>query len=419
MMPPADRRGFLRDGGAALLVAALGAHRPDGGSAKTPPVPPGWHGLDDDVAGQVVDVMSMAPDPGLALACVSNGSVGPVRGFGVLQAGTDTPVAPETVFEAGSLGKPVFAYAVLRLRDEGIIDLDRPLAEYFPLPDVSDPRAQAITARHVLSHSSGLGNWRQRDTDRLTFGFAPGQRFAYSGEGYFYLQRVVERLTGKGIADLMRERVFEPLDMLHSTYVWTPAVGAALATGHTPVGTPRLDGGYGYWGPRLWAIAEQDRKPLVTWTYDDAARALPRIRPTAPVVPDLLMPNVAGSLFTTAGDYARFLGMLLDAHPRPITALSSRSYREMLSRQIGISSSLGWGLGWGLEHESARDFIWHWGDMGDYTAFVLAEPHARTGVVIFTNAGRGLDVCRWIVEKLTATDHRAFVFVSNPLLSAA
>jgi CubicO group peptidase (beta-lactamase class C family) len=406
------RRAFLRDGSGALLAAAVG-------HGRHAPECSGWRDLDDDTASQIPDVMRVAPAPGLMLAVVSNGVVRSPRAYGVVQAGTDRKVSGDTAFEAGSLGKPVFASAVLSLRDEGRIDLDRPLVSYLRLPDLTDPRADAITARHVLSHSSGLGNWRVSPSDQLTLGSAPGQRFAYSGEGYAYLQRVVEHITGIGIADFMRQRVFERLGMPHSTYVWTPAIGATLATGHRATGAPHLDGGQAYWGPRWWALAERSGKPFGSWTYDDAARGLAELRPNVPIVPNFVMPNVAGTLFTTAGDYARFLAAMLDQSQLSAIGMSERSHRDMMSRQVSISAGLGWGLGWGLERETERDFIWHWGDMGDFTGFMVAEPSMKTGVVLFTNAARGLDVCRWVVARLTGSDHRAFAFVSNPTLSTA
>ena len=111
-------------------------------------------------------------------------------------------MSEETVFEAASLGKPVFAYAVLRLVDAGVIDLDRPLFDYLPIPDANNPRMKRVTARHVLSHTTGLPNWRQQPV-RARARHRTGQAsFSYSGEGYFYLQRVVEALTRAALRPL-------------------------------------------------------------------------------------------------------------------------------------------------------------------------------------------------------------------------
>jgi len=136
--------------------------------------------------------------PGLSLAVVRNGRVALTPAYGVKNETTREPVSPDTIFEAASLSKPVFAYGVLLLAREGRLDLDAPLTRYTETPPVpGDPRLEGITARLVLSHSTGFPNWRPgRWTDApgpLTIDFDPGTRFGYSGEGYEYLRLAVER----------------------------------------------------------------------------------------------------------------------------------------------------------------------------------------------------------------------------------
>ena len=128
--------------------------------------------------------------PGVSIALIQHGKTIWVHGFGVKEAGTSQPVTGETVFEAASLSKPVFAYGVLKLVDQGKLRLDVPLTIYLPKPYIpGDQRLAKITARIVLSHRTGFPNWR--DGDSLPLYFTPGERFSYSGEGYIYLQRVV------------------------------------------------------------------------------------------------------------------------------------------------------------------------------------------------------------------------------------
>ena len=140
---------------------------------------------------EIARLMRLATVPGMSIATVRGADVA-VEGFGVRLAGSESPVTGDTVFEAASLSKPVFAAIVMQLVSEGAIDLARPLAEYLPLPNPADERAKAITATHVLSHSSGWRNWRGGREVTLAADFQPGERFSYSGEGYFFLQRVVE-----------------------------------------------------------------------------------------------------------------------------------------------------------------------------------------------------------------------------------
>lgn len=162
---------------------------------------------------QLPRLMEWANVPGLAVAVIENGRPAWSHGFGVKKAGESAPVANDTLFGAASLSKPVFTYAVLRMRDEKLIDLDRPLWNYLPYADLPDgDQAKQITARHVLSHSTGLQNWRFNREQKLEFAFKPGERFQYSGEGFYYLQRVVEHITGRGFEEYMQERVLSRLE---------------------------------------------------------------------------------------------------------------------------------------------------------------------------------------------------------------
>ena len=139
--------------------------------------------------GELPRLMEVAGVPGVAACVLQDGKAVWQRLAGVVEAGTTKAVTPDTVVPAASLGKPVFAHAVLRLTDEGRLDLDRPLKSYVPDHAPADPRGDTITARHVLSHSSGLRNWRNNRDQALVPDFDPGSRFQYSGEGFYYLQR--------------------------------------------------------------------------------------------------------------------------------------------------------------------------------------------------------------------------------------
>src|SRR5205085_2345796 len=126
-------------------------------------------------------------------------------------------------FRAGSLGKCVFSYAVMRLFDRGVLSLDTPLMRYigsYKRFNPTDARYSMITARMVLSHTSGLAEFQEFDTgEPVRLLFAPGSSFAYSGEGYWFLQKVMEELTGKPLEIIMQNEVFKPLHMVNSTYI--------------------------------------------------------------------------------------------------------------------------------------------------------------------------------------------------------
>lgn len=130
-----------------------------------------------------------------------------------------------------SCGTLVCTVAVLKWCAAGAIDLDRSLNAYLDEPYIAgDPRLQQITARHVLSHTPGFPNWRPKDQP-LRIHFTPGERFAYSGEGVVYLQRVVEHMTGQRLDEWMQAQVLGPLGMRHSSYVWMDAYEIRMRMG--------------------------------------------------------------------------------------------------------------------------------------------------------------------------------------------
>jgi CubicO group peptidase (beta-lactamase class C family) len=128
---------------------------------------------------QLPEWMEIGGVSGAAVAVIESGDVIWTRGFGVTSAATGAPVQADTVFHVGSLAKPVLAYAALRLVEAGRLELDRPLDTYLPAPYLpGDAPARTITARHVLSHTSGLPNWRFEPADILSVSFMPGERFS-------------------------------------------------------------------------------------------------------------------------------------------------------------------------------------------------------------------------------------------------
>ena len=153
--------------------------------------------------------------PGLSLAILEEGHRVQLKTYGLQRADAEDLIDIDTTFEAASLSKPVFAYGVLKMVERGEIDLDQPLSHYLPAYDVKDPRLTHITARMVLSHSTGFPNWRP-ENQSLCIHFQPGERFSYSGEGFVYLQRVIESLSGHSLEEYMQGNVLQPLDMRQS-----------------------------------------------------------------------------------------------------------------------------------------------------------------------------------------------------------
>lgn len=321
---------------------------------------------------------------------------------GVRRRGENTPVDQDTVFQAASLTKPVFAVAFLRLVREGRIALDRPVAQYLDLPDTSDPRSATITARHLLSHSSGWRNWRNQSSDTLTCAFDPGTRWLYSGEGYYFLQRVMERVTGRSMAATLRELVLAPLGMTRSSVVGLESLEPHQATGHNLDGEPRVPFGRAALVELRKRLATRNES-LEAAREEDVHAAYRAAEPNTPLLPNYLAPNAAASLLTTTADMGRFLTYLLG--PGRDVA------REMTTPQVRRNAAIEWGLGLGIERIEGRPVGWQWGDNPGFKNFFAVDPVGGSGVAIFTNGDRGARVYERVVRGVTGTDHPAFLYV--------
>lgn len=350
-------------------------------------------------------LLELAAVPGLSLASVDEGRVFS-KASGRASLDPRRRVSDDTVFEAASLGKPIFAYAVLRLADAGRLDLDRPLFDYLPAPDADTPRMRRVTARHVLTHTSGLPNWRHANGP-LSPATEPGETYEYSGEGFFFLQRVVERITDRPVARHLRTDVLEPLGMRESAWVWRDEYEGRMAVGYDDAGEPAEV--YAAIGRRTAAIAREWRKPVEEWRYEDSVRTVPLVNPAWPVLPIYMVPNVAASLLTTARDYARFLAHVVAAPGVSGLVLGEPLRQAMTSPQVRLNSALAWGLGWGIQDDEYGRTLWHWGANNGFRNFCLADPANGRAVVVLTNSGNGPRVYERVIVSLTGHDHPAFL----------
>jgi CubicO group peptidase (beta-lactamase class C family) len=321
----------------------------------------------------VPQLMAQFNVPAVSLAVIRQARVARARAFGHKHAVTREPASPSTVFEAASLSKPLFAYAALSLVEQGALDLDAPLTRYLPEPYVpGEPLLERVTARTVLSHTTGFQNWCWAEGEQLALHCEPGTQFGYSSAAYVYLQRVVERVTGQPLNNFMRRRAFDPLGMRHSNYIWVDDYAIESAIGHAADGQP-----------------------------------VPKSHPSEALA--------CASLHTTALDYARFvIEMLAPRETRASGApLSRAGVDSMLHPQIKLSTAISWGLGWGLEHTASGDCFWHWGDNGSFKAFAIASRAGQSGLVILTNAANGLSLCEPIVHAAFGDAHPAFAWVAD------
>ncbi|MFY7866734.1 serine hydrolase domain-containing protein [Roseateles sp.] len=316
--------------------------------------------------------------PGASLALLHEGKLAWSGQFGQCEAGHERPVQANTVFEAASLSKPLFAYLVLQAVQAGQIELDRPVLDYLPQELWRPPQTgqRMITARMLLSHRSGLPNWRSaadESLQTLQLAHEPGDRFLYSGEAYFYLQRVIEHITGTGLQALAEKALFKPLGMSNSAFSLTPKLMGLRARGHDELGQ---------------VLPEQD--------YQDA--------------------NAAYTLYTTPADYAMFVAELLrPSHDTP-HALKSASIQAMLAHvtiatdrepieRPGLQQgpTVFWGLGWAINTNVQGDIAYHTGtNSTGFRNYCQFSPSRGSGFILMSNGLRGNELWRQLMPLLGA-----------------
>jgi CubicO group peptidase (beta-lactamase class C family) len=238
-----------------------------------------------------------------------------------------------------------------------------------------DPRAAQITVREILSHTSGLPNWRH-DGGLRTY-FDPGTRFSYSGEGFILLQRAVEKITGEPLEALAGRLVFEPLGMPSTSYVWQASFDEDYATPH-----------------------------------DIGSRPGIRRRPS--------QARSASSLQTTAADYARFLQAVLAGERlkpetarlwlTPVINVPRGCKRECLAAAApDLNPRVAWGLGWGVEPTEGSFF--QWGDNDTFMAYAAGSIADQSGVVVLTNSANGQSIMPDIVAAQMPGKHPSFAWL--------
>jgi len=193
----------------------------------------------------VPKLMAIYKVPGVSIVGIENRQIAWDRQYGVLRAGSEKKVDRNTIFEACSMTKPVLAYLALKLVEQGRLDLDRPLVQYLDKPYLEDqPLHKKITARMVLSHTSGFPNWRPGEWlsgNPLIVEFEPGTKFGYSGEGFLYLQRVIEHITGTPYCKYVDDKLFKPLGLILSSHEWQDSYRDIAAVHHSVQGQPQPD----------------------------------------------------------------------------------------------------------------------------------------------------------------------------------
>jgi len=332
-----------------------------------------------EIDATVARLLPAAKVTGAGIAIFNDGKIVYLKAYGMRDKEKNLPMTADSVMTAASLSKSIFAYMVMQLVDEKILDLDKPVYQYLPMPlpeyrsyrDLAgDERYKRITLRMLLSHTSGFPNWRAFTDGKLEIHFEPGTRFAYSGEGIALAQLVVEEITHKPLDQLMHERVFDPLGMRDTDMVWQKRFEKDYAN-----------------------------------AYDENEHSLgPQRRTRA---------DAAGSMQTTLRDYAQFLQALAQGQGLP-----GPGRELMLSPQIAILSKhefpsldtqtteenktihLSYGLGWGLYWSPYGETFFKEGHDDGWRHYAVYFDKAGSGMLIMTNSSNGEGIYQELLETL-------------------
>ncbi|HOX40095.1 MAG TPA: serine hydrolase domain-containing protein [Candidatus Brocadiia bacterium] len=323
--------------------------------------------LQNTINSLASELMKQFKVPGISIAVVWDRELAWHAEFGVKSADKPDPVTQETVFEAASMTKLLATYAALKLAEQGRLNLDMPLWEYLGEPYIpGDEDHKLITARMVMTHVTGLPNWREGGWNTgapLKLIFKPGEKYGYSGEGYLFFQRAMEKITGEGLDPYLKRTLMRPAGMSSSSLVWEERYAELAAAGHGGRGQVQAD------------------KPR----YREA--------------------NAAFSLFCAPCDYARFIVEILKTDRSGSHSLSASTIEEMLKPRLkfkegesGVAEFRG--LGWVVTPLESGNRISHGGSNGSgFQCWSEFYPHNGRGIVIMTNSGRGSEVYRKLLEE--------------------
>jgi len=289
--------------------------------------------------------------PTLGLGIIEGGKLQKVKVFGDTKTGISVPL--NAYFNVASLTKPVTAMVALRLVSLGKWKLDEPLDAYWTDPDIAnDARHKKITTRMILSHQTGFPNWRWMNTDKkLNFQFDPGTKYQYSGEGFEYLRKALEKKFGKSLDLLAKELIFQPLKMRNTNYIWDQ---------------------------------NTDESRFVTG-YNEKGDAYP--------VEKIKMANAADDLHTTVEDYGNFMISVMKGKN-----LKPEVFQEMIKKQVNVKEGKYFGLGLEIYDLGNGEYaLSHGGADQGTRCIAIVLPNSGKGIVIFTNVDDGYKVYEKLV----------------------
>lgn len=345
---------------------------------------------ESELTAKIQALIDSANVTGISITIFNDNEIAYQKSLGYANFENKDALTNKTVFYGASLSKAVFGYLVAQLVVEGVIELDKPLQDYLvmPLPDfkfekewrgyknlANDKRYENITARMCLSHTTGFPNWRwmTKENDffregKIRFLIDPGTRYSYSGEGINLLQFVIEKITGKGLEELTQERVFKPLEMDMTSYIWRKKFENQFCYGHT-----------------------SEEKVIPKDKEDEA--------------------NAAGSMETTLEDYSKFIEHVLKQAGKDsdtTNVLLKSNIRIKSKTQFGFqawedtdendSIELSYGLGWGLLKSPYGKGAFKEGHGEGFQHYSIIFPEKNIGIIILSNSDNAESIFKELLE---------------------
>ena len=297
--------------------------------------------------------------PAIGIGIIEEGKLRSYKVYGELK--NRTPAPNDAIFNIASLSKPITTLLTLKLVSNGDWDLDEPLYHYWVDPDVeNDLTHKTLTTRHVLNHTTGFDNWRRMHPSKtLTFNFEPGTEVKYSGEGFEYLRRAMERKFNKPFEELVDSVVFKPYGMNNSRLLWDDDVHKLVyAEEHNKDGEPY-----------------KLRKRVENACASD-------------------------DVLTTVRDYGLFGVNVMRG-----TGLSENVYKDMIIPQAIVRDNGAFGLGWFIEQNFYEDeyALTHTGSDAGVATKVILMPESKRGIVMFTNGDNGFKLIERVEAEFLAS----------------
>jgi len=330
---------------------------------------------------KLVDKMTELKVPGVSIAVVKNGELYWAKSYGVANTETGKKVNNETLFQAGSISKPLAALAALQLVEQGLVDLDQEVNKYlkgWKVPESKFDENQKLTLRHLLTHTGGttvhgFPGYTDKDdfptdedvlngkgnTPAVFIDTEPGTNWRYSGGGYTIMEKMVEDVSGQPFDEYMSEHVLSKLGMTSSTY--SQPLPASLKANAS--------------------LAYSRKGKIIDGSYHHYPE------------------QAAAGLWTTPTDLASYVTEIQKIYAGKEGGVISSD----MAKQMLVSHKGNWGLGPALRGEDENLMFGHGGKNAGFTNNMLAQIHKGNAIIVMTSGDNGSEIIDLLQKNISAT----------------